>query len=135
MSKPEEKIAGILKEHGVSFEREVIAPGLTGFNGAPLRYDFAIFDKQGKICYYIEIDSEIHFMQIKYFCKTKQEFLHRQEMDRRKNKYAIIHKIPLIRIPFWEFEGITYNKIFNNKEFLVNNIYHNDIIWRERRGK
>lgn len=128
MSKGEEKIKKILKENKVNFKVEVSFPGLFGFKGAPLRFDFVIFDSQGKVWYIIEYDGEEHFKQINYFSKTKQDFLYRQEMDRRKNRYAIVNNIKLIRIPFWDLEKISYESIFNKKEYIVTSIYHNDII-------
>ena len=99
MTKGEEKIFNILRENGINFRREVSFPGLSGFKNAPLRYDFGIYDFFGNIKFLIEYDGEGHFQQIDKFNKNKKDYLHRLELDRRKNKFALSHNIILIRIP------------------------------------
>jgi hypothetical protein len=133
MSKGEQKIERLLKSGGLTYKKEVSFPNLVGYKNVPLRFDFAVYDFFNNIKYLIEYDGEGHFEQIKYFAKTRQEFLHRQEMDRRKNKFAIINNIQLIRIPYWELENITLKDIFLNPKYKVSTIYHNDIINPNRR--
>lgn len=135
MSKGEEKIEKILKENNLNYKREYSFSNLIGYKGAPLRYDFAIFDFFGKVRYLIEYDGEEHFSQIKYFNKTKKEFNYRQELDRRKNRYAICNNIILIRIPYWDLNNITYNSIFSTQDYVVKTVYHNDILARNREVK
>ena len=128
MSKGENKIEKILKENNINYQKEFSFPGLVGYKNVPLRYDFVIFDFFGKVRYIIEYDGEGHFNKIDYFTKSKKEFNHRLEMDRRKNKYALVNNIPLVRIPYWDLEKITFETIFNNINYRVKSIYHNDII-------
>lgn len=128
MTKGEEKIFNILRENRINFRREVSFPGLSGFKNAPLRYDFGIYDFFGNIKFLIEYDGEGHFQQIDKFNKNKSDYMHRLELDRRKNKYALSHNIILIRIPYWDFDKISFNSIFNTPEYIVKNIFHNDII-------
>ena len=47
-SRGEIKIEEILQDAGLTFEEEYIFPGLRSDNGRPLRFDFVIFDDDGK---------------------------------------------------------------------------------------
>jgi len=53
-SRGEIKIEEILDEAGLTFEEEYIFPELRSDNGRPLRFDFVIFDDDGKIDFIIE---------------------------------------------------------------------------------
>ena len=61
----------------------------------------------------IEVDGRQHYEYIKYFHKNYSGFLRSQERDRVKNKFALINNIPLIRIPYWDLDTLTFEKIFN----------------------
>lgn len=128
MTKGEEKIFNILKNNKINFKMEVSFPELYGYKKVPLRYDFGIYDFFNNIKFLIEYDGEGHFKQINKFNKNKKDFLHRCELDRKKNKYALSHNIILIRVPYWDLDKITFNSIFNTPKYIVTNIFHNDII-------
>jgi len=53
-SRGEIKIEEILDEAGLNFEEEYIFPELRSDNGRPLRFDFVIFDDDGKVDFIIE---------------------------------------------------------------------------------
>ena len=53
-SRGEIKIEEILQEAGLVFEEEYIFPALRSDNGRPLRFDFVVFDDDGKIDFIIE---------------------------------------------------------------------------------
>ena len=53
-SRGEIKIEEILKEAGLTFRMEYIFPDLKSPNGRPLRFDFVVFDDEGKIDFIIE---------------------------------------------------------------------------------
>jgi hypothetical protein len=53
-SRGEIKIREILEEAGLNFKMEYIFPDLKSPNGRPLRFDFVIFDDDGKIDFMIE---------------------------------------------------------------------------------
>ena len=53
-SRGEIKIEEILKEAELNFKMEYIFPDLRSPNGRPLRFDFVIFDDDGKIDFMIE---------------------------------------------------------------------------------
>jgi hypothetical protein len=48
------KIHEILEKSGLVFREEYIFPDLRSPNGKPLRFDFAVFDDDGRIDFLIE---------------------------------------------------------------------------------
>lgn len=130
-SRGEKKVMDLLRHGGLRFEREVSFEGLVGKKKVPLRFDFAVYNQKGEPLVLIDFDGEQHFKYVKYFHKTISGFKRAQERDRIKNKYCLKHNIPLIRIPFWDLEELTLNKIFGTAEYRVENIYHNDYLARQ----
>jgi hypothetical protein len=57
MSKGEEIVAQLLKKNKLFYKREVSFPDLKSFKGKPLRFDFAVYQKNKLACL-IEIDGE-----------------------------------------------------------------------------
>jgi hypothetical protein len=53
-SRGEMKIEEILRESGLVFKMEYMFPDLRSPNGRPLRFDFVVFDDDGKIDFIIE---------------------------------------------------------------------------------
>ena len=53
-SRGEIKIEEILKEAELNFKEEYICPDLKSPNGRPLRFDFVVFDDEGRIDFIIE---------------------------------------------------------------------------------
>lgn len=127
MSKIEEKFANIFQTAGIKYVREKTYPNLK--NGY-LRYDFYLPDLDTLV----EIDSMLHFELVPKFHKTKHDFTHAQQNDRLKNSYALSHKIPLYRIPEWEFLNINTAKDIFQKKFLVTSRFWNDIIYRKHQA-
>lgn len=127
MSKIEEKFADIFQTAGIKYVREKTYPNLK--NGY-LRYDFYLPDLDTLV----EIDSMLHFELVPKFHKTKHDFTHAQQNDRLKNSYALSHKIPLYRIPEWEFQNINTAKDIFQKKFLVTSRFWNDIIYRKHQA-
>lgn len=133
-SKLEQKVESILKANRITYVREYSFSDLVGYKNVPLRFDFAVFYK-GKLHSIIEVDGAQHFKFTKHFHKTLSNFKKSLEWDRRKNKYCLLHNIPLIRIPYWDCDEINFNKIFKTKEYFVKDIYHNDNLIRSLGGK
>lgn len=117
----------ILKQNRIPFQREVSFKGLNGLKNVPLRFDFAIFKGQ-KLIALLEYDGEQHFKFTKHFHKSIFDFKRAREWDRRKNSYCLTHGIPLIRIPYWDLENLTFNSLFSNPNYRVKNKYHNDYL-------
>ena len=71
-------------------------------------FDFAILDKDNKIKCFIEFDGQQHYEYQKNTTgwNNEEHFNKVQESDKQKNNYCIIHNIPLIRIPYWDYKKI-----------------------------
>lgn len=133
MSKGEDKITKLLNSARVSYDREITVPRLTGKKGAPLRFDFGVYQNK-KLILLIEFDGEQHFQYSSHFNKSKSNFLYRCGCDRKKNEWALKNNVLLYRVPFWELDNInTFSDLLQNK-FKVTSIYHNDRLIREKFG-
>lgn len=128
-SKGEEKVARLLSAAKINFKTEVSFPDLKSLKGKPLRFDFVVY-KGNKIVCCIEVDGRQHFEQVKCFQKTILDFRRTQEWDRIKNSYCIRKNIPLIRVPYWDIEDLTLEKIFCNPNYRVLSKWHNDLLKR-----
>ena len=60
-SRGEIKIEEILAEAGLPFKEEYSFPDLTADSGRPLRFDFVVFDDDGKIDFIIEYQGKQHY--------------------------------------------------------------------------
>jgi hypothetical protein len=114
----EEFIISELNKYNIEYQQEYIFPDLIGIGGGYLRYDFALFDKN-KLIMLIEYDGLQHY-EISF--GSKDILIKTQKHDKIKNNYAKLNSIPLIRIPYFE-----YNNIPNIIEELINNYYKNVI--------
>ena len=130
-SKGEQKLIELFKKNGIQFLREVSFEDLKGKKGSLLRYDFGLFKNKKLICL-IDFDGRQHYEYVPYFHKTYSGFLKSQERDRRKNKYCLMKGIPLIRIPYWDLDGITLEKILTNPSYRVKSKYHIDNLIKQR---
>lgn len=95
-------IANILDEANISYIQEYRFPD---FPTKP--FDFAII-KNGQIVQLIEFDGEQHYKEVPQWRTTLKEI---QRRDKEKNEYAAKHNIPLIRIPYWERDNLTLDKL------------------------
>ena len=95
----EECIAKILEENQIPFQREYSFCDLV--YKSPLKFDFAIFSKNGVLSHLIEFDGKQHF-EINNFFGGEEEFQKNKIRDELKNNYCIENKIPLIRIKYDE---------------------------------
>ena len=121
MTKGEEKIFNILKKNKIPFIQE---KSFYDLHKGTFRFDFYLPNNN----IIIEFDGEQHFNHIKHFHKTRQEFMHAKENDRRKNAYCLAHSYKLYRIPYWYLDKINnINDIFSNK-YLVTTKYWNDFL-------
>lgn len=128
VSKGELKIINILKENNINYKNEIEFTDLKSQKNKPLRFDIGVYNNNNQLICLIEYDSEIHFHFNKFFHKTKSNFNKRRGYDRIKNGYCLQKNIPLIRIPYWDLNKITFYSIFSNPTYRVTNIYHNDLL-------
>lgn len=114
----ERNIENILKENNIIFKREYSFPDLINLNTKrAYRYDFALF-KDNNLIRLVEFDGEQHFNPTRGTWKNHEPLNKVQERDKIKNNYALKHKIPLVRIPYFERDTITLEKIMGD-QFLI----------------
>ncbi len=111
-SRGEIKIEEILDEAGLNFEEEYIFPELRSDNGRPLRFDFVIFDDDGKIDFIIEYQGKQHYEPTTKF-GGKRGFYQQQYNDNKKRRFCALHDLKLIEIPYTEENLITYDYIMH----------------------
>ena len=128
LSRGARKIRDILENSNLTYQTEFTPSKLSSFKNKPLRFDFAIIHNGQLI--FIEYDGEQHFKYVPYFHKTKQQFSNAKGRDRHKNNYALAHKIPLYRIPYFEIENIKQFKDIIQDKFLVKTKWHCDEVAR-----
>lgn len=108
-SKGEKKIREILEFFNIIYKNQYKFNDLRGKGSRPLKFDFAIFNKNKRLEFLLEYDGEFHFNKV--YKDDNYQIL--KEHDERKNKYCKKKNISLLRIPYWEFNSI--EKILNNK--------------------
>ena len=94
----EEQIEKILIENNINYCKEYTFSDLHT-NNVPLRFDFAIFNKQHQLIQLIEYDGKQHYIPVEKFGGEKA-FNHMKLNDERKNEYCKEHNIKLVRIPY-----------------------------------
>ena len=84
-----------------------------------MRYDFALLDKDNNPIRLIEFDG-IQHQQPEPFFGGEEKFQKVQANDNLKNKYALSHNIPLVRIPYNEKNKITLSLLLSDKYLITN---------------
>lgn len=110
MSIGESNFNNALQRLHLNFDTQYSFSDLVGDYGTKLRFDFAVFIQNKIIC--VELDGIQHFQPVNRF-GGKESFIRNKRYDTLKNEYCSKHNIPLIRIPYTE-----YNKI--NAEYVDN---------------
>ena len=109
-SRGEIKIREILEEAGLDFKMEYIFPDLKTSNGRPLRFDFVVFDDDGKIDFLIEYKGKKHYEPSNKF-GGKKGFFQQQYNDNQKRRFCALHDLRLIEIPYTEENLVSYDYI------------------------
>ena len=109
-SRGEIKIREILEEAGQDFKMEYIFPDLKTSNGRPLRFDFVVFDDDGKIDFLIEYQGKQHYEPSNKF-GGKRGFFQQQYNDNQKRRFCALHDLKLIEIPYTEENLVSYDYI------------------------
>lgn len=107
----ERNIQQILINNHIPFIKEF------SFQGSKYRYDFAILNKNKEIIRLIQFDGQQHYKEnIKNSgWNNLQHYLTLKQHDKEKNKLTKKHQIPLIRIPYWERDTLTLEKIMGSQ--------------------
>ena len=109
-SRGEIKIREILEESDLNFKMEYIFPDLKSPTGRPLRFDFVVFDDDGKIDFIIEYQGKQHYEPSQKF-GGKRGFYQQQYNDNQKRRFCALHEFKLIEIPYTEEHLINYDYI------------------------
>lgn len=98
-SRNEQRIAQILTEHQIEFQREYTFPDLIGAGGKRLRFDFAVLS-QGVLDHLIEFHGEQHY--IKPYGSWGDGFEALVKHDAMKRQYCENNGIRLITLKYDE---------------------------------
>lgn len=103
-SQGELKISQILNKNNISFIKEYSFKDLVGEDNHHLRFDFAIMKNNNLICL-IEYQGEQHYKP--YHFDTQERFNKRQQYDGKKRLYCKQNNIPLIEIPYTDYNVLS----------------------------
>ena len=109
-SRGEIKISEILLNNDLIFVEEYSFKGLNSENGRPLRFDFAVFDDDGNLDFLIEYQGKQHYEPVSKYGGRKG-FYQQKFNDDAKRRFCTLHKIPLVEIPYTDYDDITYDYI------------------------
>ena len=101
----EEKISTILSQNNITFEKEYTVKELILSTGGHPRFDFAIMENN-KVQYFIEYHGEQHY-QPRGNIYTPEKVAIIQQRDKEKVEYCKENNIPLIIIPYTEYETLS----------------------------
>ena len=102
-SQGEEKIAKILSDNGIPFEREkTFSQCINPETNKKFRFDFWVNNE-----YIIEYDGAQHFISSNQGWNTKEQLEKTQRRDAFKNKWCEENNIKIIRIPYTKFNNLT----------------------------
>ena len=103
MSKSERVIKNYLESLNIFYDFEIRIDDCRNVN--PLPFDFAIYNEIKNILLLIEADGRQHYDSVKYWGGDKKlEYV--QNNDKIKTQYCKDNNIPLLRIPYWDFNNI-----------------------------
>ena len=99
-------IINLLTHNNISYVKEYKIKNLGN-----LRYDFYLPEYNRLI----EFDGVQHYEECSGVWDTIDSLEARQIRDVKKNEYAILNNIDLVRIPYWERDNITLDMILGNQ--------------------
>lgn len=104
VSKGENKIKELLLKYNITFVQQKTFESCKDKNLLP--FDFYVNNE-----YIIEFDGEQHFFARKqgFFTENKVQII--KKHDNLKNNYCWNNNIPIIRIPYWQYENLTINDL------------------------
>lgn len=121
MSNGEKIIRDILKDNEIDFIQEYSFDTLRGRR--KLRFDFAVFDENGKLDYLIEFQGRQHYEPIEYF--GGMEGLRRQHThDTQKRNFCESKKIPLLVFTYLEENKLDLDLILKRYDNACYKLYH-----------
>lgn len=109
----ERNINKILTENNILFSSQYTEPSLN-----KKKFDFAIYNAQNEIIRLIEFDGIQHFNGTHGMWNSNETTEEIQLRDREKDKWAIVHNISLVRIPYTQRDNITLDMLLGD-QYLV----------------
>lgn len=122
MSKGENKIADLLNQAHMTFQRE---KSFSDLKHGLFRYDFYVIGPDGAPAI-IEFNGEQHYHYVSHFYHSPCDWRKMQEHDRRKISYALANKIKIYLIPFWEIDKINSASELFQEKYLAKTRWKND---------
>lgn len=113
-SKGEDNIAQLLRNNNIEFIQQKTFPDLNYESKIPVRFDFFL-PAYNRL---IEYDGIQHYQPD---CWKSVPLSLIQKRDNVRNKYALAHNIPLVRIPYWMRDKITLDMLLGD-EYLVKEV-------------
>lgn len=101
--KGEIKISSELSKRNLIFQRQYKIPACK--NKRVLPFDFAILNDKEELLGLIEYQGEQHYFPVKHF-GGEQKFKDQQQRDTIKVDYCNDNNIPLLEIPYWNYNNI-----------------------------
>ena len=105
-SKGEAKIKQLLLENNIPFQEQKTFDTCLSPKGAHLKFDFYVNNQ-----YLIEYDGEQHFLTHPQGYYTQEVIEDIKQRDQIKNKWCEDNNIPLIRLNFTQYDGLTLNDL------------------------
>ena len=102
----------LITHNNIPHKQQYFYENLIGLGGGVLKFDFAVLDNDDKPLFQIEYQGEQHYKSVKYFGGDK-DFAIRVYHDALKQSYCEDNDIPLLIIPYWEYDNI--EKILEEK--------------------
>ena len=105
LSNGEELINNILINYNINFKKQYTFTEWKNTNYWRYRYDFAIF-YDNEIKFIIEYDGFHHFGFTNKGWNTEDNYFQTIKSDNYKSNYCNFKEIPLLRIPYWDYDSI-----------------------------
>ena len=109
-AKGELLIRQILSQANISYQTEYVFDDCLSDLGNKLRFDICVFNPDGSISHLIEYQGRQHYEETNFFSSNLE---HQQLLDDIKRKYCQLHQIPLIEIPYWDYDNINLDMLLN----------------------
>lgn len=114
-SSGEKKIKSLLTENNILFKTEYSCEKLQTNKHGYLRFDFAIFNDKKQLIKLIEFDGSQHYYDNEWFNDSLEDI---QKRDQLKNAFCKEENIPLLRIPYWDYDKIDITYLLERKTFI-----------------
>ena len=115
ISRGQEKISQLLNQYNIPFETEKQFKDSYYIESQGFfRFDFFVNNQ-----YLIEYDGKQHFEENSFFLLSLSE---QQNRDNEKNLWCKNHKIPLIRIPYYQYSRLSIKDLLLETSGFVINI-------------